>query len=411
MMDKKQLTVAFVAACPVPLARGTPVRIVRMAESLARRGHHVHLVAYHLGLGEISDQVQVHRTPQVPTYTKLSPGPSYQKLLVMDPVLTLTLRRVLRRHRFDIIHAHHYEGLLVAKAAALGSQLPLVYDAHTLLASELPTYGLGLPLRWKQSLGRRLDRKLPRLADHIISVTQKIKERMQSSIDIPDSRISVISNGVELELFDAQEEPVRSPQAPKNVTFSGNMATYQGIDILLAAFAKILAVRSDIRLVIATESSFEPYEALARELGVRQSIDLVTGDFRQVPSILAAADLTVSPRVDCDGIPMKILNYMAAARPVVAFRGSAPGLTHGRTAWLVDDGDVSAFADGIMTLVDDVELAKRIGNQARSYVKSNHSWDLVAAETERTYRHILGLATPNQRLYSRSHDDRSESAH
>ena len=76
----------------------------------------------------------------------------------------------------------------------------------------------------------------------------------------------------------------------------------------------------------------EFYEKLARELRVRESIELVPGAFEGLPAIMANANLAVSPRVDCDGIPLKILNYMAARKPVLAFKGSAPGLIHGQTA-------------------------------------------------------------------------------
>jgi len=162
-VDKKNLTVAMVAACPVPLARGTPVRIRHVAESLANLGHDVHVITYHLGSGELSQDVKVHRTPRVPTYRRLSPGPSYQKLLVMDPLLTAKVARLLRTMPFDVIHAHHYEGLMVAKLARMGRRIPLIYDAHTLLASELPSYGLGLPRAVKEGIGRSLDRRLPRM--------------------------------------------------------------------------------------------------------------------------------------------------------------------------------------------------------------------------------------------------------
>ncbi len=77
------------------------------------------------------------------SYRKLGPGPTSQKLLRVDPALTLLLRRLLRSRSFDIIHAHHFEGLLVGAAARVGLDVPLVFDAHTLLMSELPYYSLG----------------------------------------------------------------------------------------------------------------------------------------------------------------------------------------------------------------------------------------------------------------------------
>ena len=72
------------------------------------------------------------------------------------------LRRLHQEIRFDLVHAHHYEGLLVASHALRAT--PIVYDAHTLLASELPTYPLGLPRRCIRAVAPWLDRHLPRRA-------------------------------------------------------------------------------------------------------------------------------------------------------------------------------------------------------------------------------------------------------
>ena len=114
----------MVAACPFPLGRGTPIRIQRQAEALAARGHEVHVVTYALGNAEPMDRVCVHRTPRVPFYSTTSPGPTYQKLLALDPMLVVTLVRCLRTQSFDLIHAHHYEGLVVARVARGFSEDP-----------------------------------------------------------------------------------------------------------------------------------------------------------------------------------------------------------------------------------------------------------------------------------------------
>jgi len=84
---KAGFSVAVIAACPFPIRGGTPIRILRMAESLAARGHHVEVITYHLGQRVVDLPFAVHRIPRVPTYQRLKPGPSYQKLLLVDPLL------------------------------------------------------------------------------------------------------------------------------------------------------------------------------------------------------------------------------------------------------------------------------------------------------------------------------------
>jgi glycosyltransferase involved in cell wall biosynthesis len=386
------LTIAIVAACPFPQPRGTPIRIQRMAEALAERGHDVHVVTYHLGTGVLRAPVTIHRTWPIRTYRMVAPGPSYHKLLLLDPLLAIELRRVLRRFGVSVIHAHHYEGLMVAAAARVGTRIPLVYDAHTLLTSELPSYDMGLPGPLKRVAARQLDRRVPRWCDHVISVTDTIRRKLVDSGTVPESRVTVISNGVEIDLFaaaTASERPRVDGQ--RMLIFTGNLAAYQRIDLLLRALRRVLDRRRDVRLMIVSESSFAPYESLASELGVREAIDVVAAGFDRIPALLAAADVAVNPRVDCDGIPLKLLNYMAASRPVISFASAAPGVRHRETGWLVPDGDVDAFAEGVLTVLADDSLAERLGRNARSFVEAHHSWQRTAEQTEEVYRGLLSV--------------------
>jgi glycosyltransferase involved in cell wall biosynthesis len=177
--------IAMVGACPFPCPRGTPIRILRLAEALAGRGHEVHVVTYHLAVGEAPPCLHVHRIPRIATYRRLAPGPSYQMLLVLDPLLTAKLRAVIRRHDIDVIHAHHYEGLVTGAIARGSARLPLIYDAHTLLGPELSTYALGLPAWLVGRFGRGLDRVLPRLADRSIAVSEAIARSLVADAGLP----------------------------------------------------------------------------------------------------------------------------------------------------------------------------------------------------------------------------------
>jgi glycosyltransferase involved in cell wall biosynthesis len=384
------LRIAMVAACPFPLGRGTPVRIQRQAEALAARGHEVHVVTYALGTAEPVAGVTIHRAPRLPGYRTISPGPTLPKLLALDPMLVGTLTRLLRTRPVDIIHAHHYEGLLVARAAKAFTGIPLVYDAHTMLGSELGFFRLGLPRRLTVALGERLDRRLPKLANHVISVTDTIRDQLVARGVVSETQISVIGNGVELEKFRADAQPPWAADSPKCVVFTGNLAPYQGVGLLLEAFAAASRQRRDIRLQIVTDSDFSSYEPTARRLGIRELIDLVPAPaFADLPALLEQAHLAANPRVEADGMPVKLLNYMAAGKPIVSFAGSAPGLTHEDTAWLVAGGDPIEFARGILAVLEDPARARALGRRARSFVEQHYRWPVVAERIEQVYRAVL----------------------
>ncbi len=379
----------MVAACPFPYPRGTPIRIYGMAAALSQRGHEVDVVTYHLGERDSDAPFRIHRGVNLPTYRKTSPGPTYQKLILLDPLLTLKLRELLRRQPPDVIHAHHYEGLLIAIAARSRGSPPTVFDAHTLLESELPSHGLGLPRRMKRWIGRALDKRLPRRADHVIAVTDDIRARMLQSRSVKPEHVSVIPSGVDHEQFDSVSQLSADPAGPRTLVFTGNMALYQRIDLMLEAFKVLRELRSDVRLRVVTEDSFERYEQRAVDLGIRPFIDVREVGFDEVPDLLASADIALNPRVECDGLPQKLLNYMAAGKPVVSFAGSAKLLVNGEHGLIVADEDTIAFARAINRLLDDVELARRIGTAGREFVRSRLSWDAAARQVEAVYQRVL----------------------
>lgn len=379
------LRIAMVAACPFPYPRGTPIRIHRMAEALSRRGHEVEVVSYHLGETQEPLPFKVHRIPDLSFYRRSEPGPTWSKLLVLDPMLNRTLRRVLSDGTFDVVHAHHYEGLLAAWAVPARRRPPVIYDAHTLLGTELPFYPLGLGTGILRGLGRFLDRRLPGMARHVVAVTDEIRDRLIQSGAVESDQITVVQNGVENRHFDVPPAPTHT----KTVVFAGNLASYQGVEHLLRAFRILLDRRDDVRLRIVTETDLGSHGELVGSLGIGSHLDLVQVGFADLPAHLRAADVAVNPRVECDGIPQKLMNYMAAGCPIVSFAGSAGYIEHGLTGWVVANGDVEAMADGIGHLLDQPQLGRKLGGAARDLVVKEYSWDRTAERTERVYEAIL----------------------
>jgi glycosyltransferase involved in cell wall biosynthesis len=380
--------IAMIAACPMPARRGTPLRIERLTEALIARGHHVELITYH-----VSDDAQqldfpVHRIFNKRVYWRMPAGPNLRKLALYDPALALKVWKVVGASQFDVMHAHHLEGLLVALPTRLRHGVPIVYDAHTMLSSELPSYGPGFARRMVSTLGRWFDGLLPRKADHVASVTNDIRDRLTDRHRLAPERISVVTNGVETACFRV-EAPPPQPDGYIRLIYTGTLAPYQDVDLLLEAFAVAYRARPDLRLRMAISSPFEPYEGLAQKLGIRGAIELIPDSFEELPHQLADATIAVLPRMHCDGIPQKLLNYMAAGKCIVSSAGSAKLLNDGETGLIVPNGDVQAFAAAIVRLANEPGLRERLGNAAREYVERNYSWDQAAERLERIYQRVV----------------------
>jgi glycosyltransferase involved in cell wall biosynthesis len=386
----KPLRVAIVAACPFPYPRGTPVRIFRMAEALSELGHEIHVITYHLGEKVESINFTLHRIPNLSFYKKVNPGPSYLKLMVVDPLLAYKIIKLHHQYNFDLFHAHHIEGLMAAWPVRLYGKTPIIYDAHTLLGTELHHYDLYLEKRTKKQIGRLLDKYLPRLADYVICVSDQIHSQLIHDAHISPDDISIISNGIEFNHF-ARKVPEKDTDGKEEVIlgFSGNFSEYQGIDIMLEAVSLLKESFPKIKLHLYSNDSFKKYRPLIEKLMLDIQISVLPTSFQVLPDQLSNADILLNPRFDGAGIPLKLINYMAAGKPIVSFSGSAHIMQHGKTGWVVDGNNPHQFADGIKYLLENRHVADNLGQNARNHVRQNYSWSSRGKEVIRIYEKLL----------------------
>ena len=380
----------MVAACPFPYPRGTPIRIQRMAESLASNGHEVHVAAYHLGESLADTAYVIHRINRIPFYKKFDPGPSVIKLLFVDPLLTLKLIRLVSKFQFDLIYAHHYEGFMGALSARLSGKLPVVFDIHTLLEEELPYYGLPGLRGFMAGIGRIFDTTLPVYADHIVGISEEIVEKVIREAHVAPENTTVISNGVELELFLAAQPDRKRPTDERiTLAYAGNFARYQGIETMFKALSLLIESNPGINLSLISQNGLDEYQPLIHELGIESRINHIRVPFAELPQQLANADILVNPRFVGAGYPLKLLNYMAAGKPVITMSGTSHKTIHGQTGWVVQGSDPAELAAGIQHLIDNPGLRAKLGANARQYVRENFMWAEKTRQLERIFAGLV----------------------
>ena len=356
--------VAMVGACPYFVPQGSQVYLRDTALGLRERGHEVHLVVYGYGLGDDGTSLPVHRGATVPGARKTAAGPSLAKPF-LDLALAATLRQVVRDARIDIVHAHNYEGLLVALAAR---KRPIVYHAHNAMADELPYYFRGR--RAAQRLGAWLDRAFPRRADHVIVPHAALAEYLVAC-GCTLSRVSVVPPPMNVELFEA----CRVEEALPPVLYAGNLDAYQNLELLERAMERVRAALPEARLVIATghEGPFPAAEVIP------------AAGFDALRRVLATDAVFACPRVSWSGYPIKLLNAMAAGMACVACQGAAHPLTHEENGLVVPDNDEAAFAEALISLLTRPERRRQLGQNARQTTASRHDPGQIAARIEQVY--------------------------
>jgi glycosyltransferase involved in cell wall biosynthesis len=255
-------------------------------------------------------------------------------------------------------------------AAALAAGARCVWEAH-----DAP----------QQALARRaLPRLLPRLAG-IVAITHGLQRELVA-LGAPPGRTMVAADAVDLQRFSADVQPGEARSAlalvpdRRYVVYTGHLYRWKGAHTLALA-SRLLPSDTDVLIVGGTPADLTSFtEFVARE---RLDRVRVVGHVppTDVPMWLAAANVLALPNSAVEAIsarytsPLKLYEYMAARRPIVAsdLPSLREALRHGESAWLVRPDEPEALAEGLRAVLTDPALAKRLAARARQDVEG-HTW-------------------------------------
>jgi glycosyltransferase involved in cell wall biosynthesis len=253
--------------------------------------------------------------------------------------------------------------------------IPAVYEAHGFPSVELPAHHPGLRTREKTLERLVAEENMLLQGSELLITPSRTGSLFLQRRGVPPGRIRVVPNAVRLERFPEPAPP--AAELPLRLAYLGTLAPWQGLGTLVEALAHLKG-RLEVRLrVVGTRKGvwFRELRSLIRGLGVRGMLE-VEGPLapEQVPAFLAQSQVCLAPLPDdprnsLQGCcPIKILEYMAAGRAVLATRVSPVEeiLEHGRTGWLVRPGSPSALAEGLLTLAARPELVEALGRKARA---------------------------------------------
>ena len=261
--------------------------------------------------------------------------------LDLRPVAGLV--RTIRRHGYELVHAHTPRALFVAGLAALIAGVPLVYHVHSPTSRDSTR-------RWQNRINARIERLGLRFASAVIAVSNSLARHVRGLTGRP---ASVVHNGVPAR----RPRPIREP-GTREWTL-GTMALFRprkGMEVLLEALAQLRAQGLPVRLRAVGGFETPDYErqlkSLCGRLGLDDVVDWV-GFVRHVDSELARMDLFVLPSLFGEGLPMVILEAMAAGVPVVATRveGAPEAIREGRDGELAEPDNARSLAGAIARVV------------------------------------------------------------
>jgi PEP-CTERM/exosortase A-associated glycosyltransferase len=323
------------------------------------------------------------------------------------PGFTRRARQIARATGVDLIHAHSlfFCGLAGALAArSLG--LPSVYEIRSLIEEGLVVQG-GITTRSPLYRGYRFFEALAvRLATHITTISDGLRADL---IDrgVPAQKITVIRNGVDPE----RQAPAaaRSTEAlarlglPPDafvIGYIGTLFTYESLDLLVAAMARLAAQMPALRVVLVGDGDAAPALRAAVAAHGLERIITFTGrvPHESVGEYYGLVDLFVLPRrsnrLSNLVTPLKPLEIMARGKAVLASDcgGHAELIRDGANGYLFPAGDVEALSRRIHELAQRSTELVSLGGAAREWVTRHRSWELMVAPTVGLYERLVGRA-------------------
>ena len=387
-----------VAPTPFFSDRGCHIRIEGIVKALHKEGVDSIVCTYHHGRER--PQIETVRISPIKGYDDTRAGPNSFKYLADLKLLWLVYRR-LRTRRPDIIHAHLHEGVLVAWLArwlSLRPGTPVVADIQGSLVGELDSYGYFREAGVKRKLFEWLERVILKMPHHVFCSSVASMAMLQREYGLSRQRLTLLCDRVDAQIV-ADPAPTHSRTGDVTVIYSGSLLPSKGLPVLLQLVEKLLNRRGDVRIVLVGYP-VEEVAAFLQDKGLADRCTLVGRvRFEDLPAYLAQADIGLDPKTHGAGEGSgKILNYMAAGLPVVAFDSDNNRDFLGHREDLVSAGSVDGFVDRIELLIDEPELRRREGERNRQRVRQALTWDAGIELVAHTYDKLLGgrPLTPNK---------------
>jgi len=365
---------------------GGEVVAYNLAISIAKRGHDIHVFttsATYKDSVEKNGNIAVHRYGTLAQILQRGISPN----LILKPL----------KHEVDIIHVHIGSSPLELIAALLYTKLkkkPLVATYH---GDVIPSRK-SIAYRSSVWIYNAVVRKVLDSADIIISPSEYY---INESIFLGKyyDKIVSIPNGINLEDFDIPyskeecREKLGLPTDKKIILFLGVLHPKKGPDVLLKAMPRVLSKVPNTELVIAGDGIMRrELEELSEKLGINDYVNFAGFIPENLkPLYYNSADVFCLPSImTSESFGIVNLEAMVCSVPVVASKiGGVPDVVKDReNGLLIPPKDPDALADAIIYLLENEDVRKKMGKNAREKVK-NYSWERIAEMTEEVYKSLI----------------------
>jgi glycosyltransferase involved in cell wall biosynthesis len=297
------------------------------------------------------------------------------------------LASLMRREKIDLVHAHDFYTNIFGMAAATLARVP------ARIASRRETEGIRSPAK------RWLERRAFNTAKAVVANAEAIRTQLIEE-GLPPAKVVTIHNGLNISHVtprsDARREDLLAsfclPNSRRFVTIVANMRHVMKDQATFLRAARLTREAvSDSAFILAGEGEqTENLRRLAAELGLEENAFFI-GRCNRIADLLAISDVCVLSSKGVEGFSNSILEYMAAARPVVAtdVGGAREAVVEGETGYIVKPEDVETMAQRLISLLREPDRARTMGEAGNKRVKKHFSCEAQLQRVEELYGKLL----------------------
>src|SRR5512145_2696842 len=360
----------------------TPVHVLHLIDGLNVGGAEILLRDLTAGLVQRGYRVSVGYSTPGPLADELAanglPLTRLPRMARIDPSLLFGMLRLMRSDPPQVVHTHLFKSDFHGRWAARLAGVPVVVS--TLHNADLWAQ------RWP--LGA-LYGATARFADKLIAVSAEVRQYQIEKTGIPAEKVTVIENGVDVRRFDGLQAAGQKVRAefgfsPEAVVFGiiARLKPQKDHATFLNVAAEVLRLIPSARFLVVGDGPLRAeLERLAGELGLFPAL-VFTGLRNDIPAVLAALDVLVFSS-KWEGLPVTLLEGMAASKPVIATAvdGINGVALPNETALLVPPGNFPALIAACLTLAADPGLRLRLGRAGFERVSTRYSLEAMIDQT------------------------------
>ncbi len=292
------------------------------------------------------------------------------------------LRKVVAKFKPDLIYDRYITFNYSCVAFGKLNSIPVILEVNAPLAFERSKEG-DESLFFKR-VAFFLEKKICSDAFHTITVSTPLKSYLKS-IGVPGDKVTVVPNGVDPKKFYPiqpsrfLQEKLGFLKGDKIIGFVGILRPWHGIDMLINAFKHILTANKKVKLLIVGDGPIKrDIEMQVEGDGIRDRV-IITGRIphEKVRDYVALFDIAVSPKTTFYASPMKIPEYMAQRKAVVApnTKNIQDLISDGVTGNLFDRNSMASLVAAIKELLDNDSMKKAVELNAQKSILENFTWE------------------------------------